>query len=83
MLMILFPDQIHSNHKKNGTSRLEVTKILTAVRDCKVLNEGLEKYPLSDKLNTYKGGWYYDQANYTLENSWKIPNFTKGSIFVL
>lgn len=29
-----------------------------------VLDEGLKKYPKSDKLHTFKGGWYFDQANW-------------------
>jgi hypothetical protein len=30
-----------------------------------VLDKGLEKFPWSDRLATYKGGWHYDQGNWT------------------
>jgi len=36
----------------------------------KVLDEGLLKYPKSDKLHTFKGGWYFDQAKYSDAEIW-------------
>lgn len=35
-----------------------------------LLDKGLAKYPWSDKLATYKGGWYYDQGNWGGAEEW-------------
>jgi len=34
------------------------------------LDKGIAKYPWSDKLATYKGGWHYDQGNWTGAEIW-------------
>jgi hypothetical protein len=46
------------------------------------LDRGLRKYPRSDKLATYKGGWHYDQGNWTGAEIWyrKAHEWNKGEV---